>query len=501
MHDRSPRTPVSTLSSPHTHLSIAPPFRYVVLLVSIYLVLSANGAMFVLVVGLKQIALDFGWPRSVPSLAYSFLFLGTGVGGIVMGYWFDRSGPGPVTGLGMTMIGAGAVLAGMVTAQWQLYIIYGLMMGLLGHAAVVGPLAVNAMRWFEHRRGFAVGVLAAGQGLAGTVWPPIFRYFNESSGWRTTFLWFGVFVLLSALPLTAVLWRRLPGRVVHPASGGRHRESAAPPATARGLGLSNARLQAALCLAMLSCCVPMSIPLGHLVAHASDLGHPTVRAAEMLAVALFAATVVRLAGGTLVVDRFGGLAALLVFSGLQMAALLLYAVVEARAWPSTAAWCRCSSAWDTAASRCAIRSSCAAARRAFLIRAPARRWPLPCGGSGRPRLGMVLSPVFGAMPASAWPWVAEASAGTSTTSPAPTRDRRWKEPTLYQRFANPSGRLRRASTFGSQPQTVGIVLYDVAGENVRVEADRPRSAAVRLPSPSPRGLPERWVWGPCPSVA
>ena len=330
MHDRSSRTPVPTLSPPHTRLSIAPPFRYVVLLVSIYLVLSANGAMFVLVVGLKQIALDFGWPRSVPSLAYSCFFLGSGIGGIVMGYWFDRSGPGPVTGVGMMMIGAGAVLAGMVTAHWQLYIIYGLMMGLLGHAAVVGPLAINAMRWFEHRRGFAVGVLAAGQGIAGTVWPPIFRYVNESSGWRTTFLWFGVFVLLSALPLTAFLGRRLPGRVVHPEPGGRNRGNAAPPATARGLGLSNARLQAALCLAMLSCCVPMSIPLGHLVAHASDLGHPTVRAAEMLAVALFAATVVRLAGGTLVVDRFGGLAALLVFSGLQMAALLLYAVVEAR---------------------------------------------------------------------------------------------------------------------------------------------------------------------------
>ena len=74
----------------------------------------------------------------------------------------------------------------------------------------------------------------------------------------------------------------------------------------------------------------MSIPLGHLIAQASDLGHPNVRAAEMLAVALFTATVVRLAGGTLVVDRFGALAVLLVFSVVQMLALLLYAVVEAR---------------------------------------------------------------------------------------------------------------------------------------------------------------------------
>ena len=330
MHGRLPRIDVPDPLPPKKVPSTAPSFRFVVLFVSIFLVLCANGSLFVLVVGLKQIAFDFGWPRSVPSLAISCLFLGTGVGGIVMGYWFDRSGAGPVTGLGMSMIGVGALLASLFNAQWQLYAIYGVMMGLLGQAAVIGPLVVNVMRWFEHRRGFAVGLLAAGQGVAGTVWPPVFRYYNEDSGWRTTYLWFGVFVLLTALPLTAFLWRRLPGRTVHLEERERDRGSVVPPTTARGLGLSNAKLQAALCFAMFSCCVPMSVPLGHLIAHASDLGHPNVRAAEMLAVALFAATVVRLTGGTLVVDRFGGLAALLVFSVLQMAALLLYAVVEAR---------------------------------------------------------------------------------------------------------------------------------------------------------------------------
>ena len=327
MHERPRRSDVPDLHPPKDNPSTAPSFRFVVLLVSIFLVLCANGSMFVLVVGLKQIALDFGWPRSVPSLAYSCLFLGTGVGGIVMGYWFDRSGAGPVAGLGMSMIGAGALLASMFDAQWQLYAIYGVMMGLLGQAAVIGPLVVNVMRWFEHRRGFAVGLLAAGQGVAGTVWPPVFRYLNETTGWRTTYLWFGVFVLLTALPLTAFLWRRLPSRPVRPE--GRPRSGATPSMRAPRLGISNSRLQAALCLAMFSCCVPMSIPLGHLIAHASDLGHPTVRTAEMLAVALFAATLVRLAGGTLVVDRIGGLSALLVFSVIQAAALVLYALVDA----------------------------------------------------------------------------------------------------------------------------------------------------------------------------
>ena len=48
----------------------------------------------------------------------------------------------------------------------------------------------------------------------------------------------------------------------------------------------------------------------------------------MLAVALFISTVVRFVVGALVVDRFGGLVALLAFSGLQTAALLFYAMVD-----------------------------------------------------------------------------------------------------------------------------------------------------------------------------
>ena len=85
-----------------------------VLVVSTYLVMTANGGMFLLVVSLKQMAGDFDWPRTVPSLAYAFFFAGAGVGGIAMGWWFDRSGAGPVTLLGLAMIGTGAMLAGSI---------------------------------------------------------------------------------------------------------------------------------------------------------------------------------------------------------------------------------------------------------------------------------------------------------------------------------------------------------------------------------------------------
>ena len=306
-------------------------FAIAVLVVSTYLTMTANGAMFLLVVSLKQMAGDFGWPRAVPSLAYALFFAGAGIGGIVMGWWYDRSGAGPVTLLGLTMIGAGAMLVSAIDSRWQLYLVFGVMLGLLGYASIYGPLTINVMRWFRHRPGFAVGVVTAGEGLGGTIWPPVFRYVNETAGWRDTFLWFGVFVVVTALPLSAVLWRRRPAQDATSRSESDrsvHARTEAPATRERTIRLSTFAIQAAICLAIIGCCVSMAMPVAHLVAHASDLGHATARAAEMLAVALLTSTVIRLVVGTLVVDRFGGLVALLVFSALQTAALLLYAAVD-----------------------------------------------------------------------------------------------------------------------------------------------------------------------------
>ena len=145
-----------------------------------------------------------------------------------------------------------------------------------------------------------------------------------------TFLWFGVFVLATAVPLNTFLWRRMRGRTLEHTGGvaPSAKPAAAPPTRPTPFVLSISMLQVSFCLAIIGCCISMSMPLAHLIAHASDLGHATARAAEMLATALFVATAVRLVAGTLLVDRFGGLVALLVFSAAQTAALMLYAMVD-----------------------------------------------------------------------------------------------------------------------------------------------------------------------------
>ena len=298
------------------------------------------GSLFLLVVALKPIAQEFDWPRGVPSFAFSLFYIGEGLGGIAMGYWMDRAGIGKPVFLGALMIGSGAIAASHATNQWYLYVAFGLMLGLLGQASLFAPLVANISHWFTRNRGMAIGIVLSGQTLAGAIWPPIFRYFNDEIGWRGTFFWFGVFALAVMVPVSLVLRRRPPDQpfaprrtseAVGPRGQGRS-ERAVSGGRSGASAISVLRLQATLSIAGVACCIGMSMPLTHLVARASDLGHAPARAAEMLAVMLFAGFATRVFGLGFLSSRLGGLGALFVFSCMQGAMLTTLIFTQDLIW-------------------------------------------------------------------------------------------------------------------------------------------------------------------------
>jgi MFS family permease len=99
------------------------------------------GAPVVAVVALKQIAADLGSERSVPSLAYSLAWLGTAVGGLAMGRIAERIGVRWTAGFGALMVGLGLCVA-TGGSPWQLYVGYGLLIGLIGNAGINAPLYI-----------------------------------------------------------------------------------------------------------------------------------------------------------------------------------------------------------------------------------------------------------------------------------------------------------------------------------------------------------------------
>ena len=296
------------------------PYGWLVVAASMVLMGVCPGGMYLVVVALKPIAAEFGWPRSVPSLAYAAIMAGMGIGGILWGRVSDRIGAGPPAAMAVVAVATGAIIVGASDGRFQFLAAHGFMIGFLGNAALFTPLLANTTRWFDRRRGLAVALVASGQGLAGAIWPPVFRYLIETEGWRGAYETFAIVALAIGLPTSVFLFRR-------PAVASTDAGARVMSESDSILGFAPKTVLAILSLAIVGCCVAMAMPIVHVIAHASDLGHPTIRAAEILAVLLGSTFLSRIAWG-LISDRIGGMRTLFYGCLAQIVALSMYLVID-----------------------------------------------------------------------------------------------------------------------------------------------------------------------------
>jgi MFS family permease len=273
----------------------------------------AYGAPLLVVVGLTPIQAALGTDRSAVALAGALVWVGTGLGGIMMGWLADRVGIRFTVLIGAVMMAAGLAISA-AGGVWALDIGHGLLIGLLGNGAIFAPLVIYVTRWFDRRRGSALALISSGQYIAGVVWPPIFERGIALCGWRFTMLAYSVVVIAVILPLTLVCLRPSPEPPALHVRAGRVGERASV------LGLPPNLVQVLICVAAFFCCVPMAVPSGHLVAFCTDLGIAPTHGAAMLSVLLACAFLSRQFWGMLA-DRIGGLRAVMVGSACQAVAI------------------------------------------------------------------------------------------------------------------------------------------------------------------------------------
>jgi MFS family permease len=125
-----------------------------------------------------------------------------------------------------------------------------------------------------------------------------------------------MFCTAAILALALALRRKPPALDVPPGAKPLAR-SEAP------LGLTPNAFMVLLVIAGVACCVAMSMPQVHIVAYCGDLGYGAARGAEMLSLMLGFGVVSRLLFGW-ISDHIGGLRTLLLGSGLQGVALVLF---------------------------------------------------------------------------------------------------------------------------------------------------------------------------------
>jgi MFS family permease len=106
------------------------------------------------------------------------------------------------------IMGLGLVLTSQVNALWQLYVTYGIIVG-IGVGAGFAPAMATTTRWFIKRRGLALGIVASGAGLGVLILAPVVERLIAAFGWSTAYFILGVTTWVVLIP-SALFIRRDP---------------------------------------------------------------------------------------------------------------------------------------------------------------------------------------------------------------------------------------------------------------------------------------------------
>ena len=178
-----------------------------------FLVLIASAAFRssqgVMIVPIEE---DLGWSRTITSLAISVNLVIYGVTAPFAAALMERFGVRRIAIGALALLSLGTGLTAVMTASWQLVLLWGVLVGLgTGSTALVfGALVAN--RWFTKRRGLVVGIFGAAWATGQLVFLPILARLIEHQGWRSASLL--VAVLSAALiPIVAIVMRDRPSDV------------------------------------------------------------------------------------------------------------------------------------------------------------------------------------------------------------------------------------------------------------------------------------------------
>ena len=171
--------------------------------------LAASGIRAVFGVYIKPMENEFGWSRGALSGAAAVSLLLLGAAGPFWGRFADRLGPRRTIGISLALLGVGAIGSAFVQHLWHLYVMSSVMaVGAAGAALTTGSTVIT--RWFEGRRGLAMGLAGGAMSAGQLIVIPLATGLTLAYGWRTSYLWLGAGLFLLVLPIGLSLIRNDP---------------------------------------------------------------------------------------------------------------------------------------------------------------------------------------------------------------------------------------------------------------------------------------------------
>lgn len=222
-------------SPEHPRLPLSVPFFYGWFIVALSFVanLTAAGIRSAPSVLIHPLEAEFGWSRTAIASAASLNLLLLGVFAPIGGMLIDRIGARRVILGALTAIVAGLVGTVFVQELWQLIVLWGVILGIA--TGVTPPLGASiASRWFNDRRGLAIGIMTNANAAGQVVYLPLLMAVIVASGWRNA-LWAMAAASAALLPAIWLWMRDHPAEVgLQPYTLTKHRGAGKRSAYARG---------------------------------------------------------------------------------------------------------------------------------------------------------------------------------------------------------------------------------------------------------------------------
>ena len=263
-------------------------YGWVMVLVVFVLSGLAFGSMASISVFLKPVSLEFGWSRGQTSFAYTVASLSSAVFGVLWGQVADKYGTkwfGFVGAICMSLVLFALSSLDSIAQFYTFYFLFGAM----GSALLFSPLYANVGFWFKENPGLALGLAASGGAIGQAFIPHLSGILIESSGWKLAYANLAIIYIFISFPI-AFLIKESPWRI-----NARNQEEEEE----RSFPLSEKEVVAWISVAVIFCCICMSIPIMHLVPLLTDKGFSLEFATSVLMILMICGAFGRILGGML----------------------------------------------------------------------------------------------------------------------------------------------------------------------------------------------------------
>lgn len=164
--------------------------RWLQLVFGVMCMVAAANIQYAWTLFVPEIQQTHGWTRASIQTAFTiFVVVQTWLTPIE-GYFIDRYGPRVIVAIGGLFTGLSWIVDSYATSLGMLYV--GSAIGGVGVGCVYATCVNSALKWFPDKRGLAVGLTAGGYGAGSALTILPIANMIASSGYQTTFFWFGL---------------------------------------------------------------------------------------------------------------------------------------------------------------------------------------------------------------------------------------------------------------------------------------------------------------------